>query len=61
MKSISEYIKQQNSIRLLAVGDITAHDCILNDLKFNGIYNFMPIFKHVKPIIQQSDIAFCNQ
>lgn len=62
MKTLSNYIKQQyNHLSLVAVGDILAHDCILQDMKHYDVYDFKPLFINIKNKIKKYDLSYCNQ
>lgn len=47
---------------IAAVGDILIHESLFKDAKIGeGLYDFKPMLEHVKPYIQQADVAFANQ
>jgi len=48
-------------IRLIAAGDMLAHDSINNSAKTASDYDYTPFFKHVSEFTSKGDIRFCNQ
>jgi len=60
---IVEEPKEENySFSLVAVGDALIHNGIYNSAYVgNNNYDFKKMFTHIKPIIQQYDLAFYNQ
>ncbi|MFE8699317.1 CapA family protein [Cytobacillus sp. FJAT-54145] len=51
----------ESTITLGAIGDILIHDWVYNDAKTNHGYDFKPMFKHVKDMLEQPDILLANQ
>lgn len=63
-KSVSEQksVDTKQSIRLVATGDMIAHDAILKEAKqANGTYNFDGMLANMKPYFAKSDVNFCNE
>jgi len=50
-----------NSIRLIATGDMLAHDSINSNAKTADGYDYTKFFKHVQAFTSKGDIRFCNQ
>nr|WP_246055101.1 CapA family protein [Pseudalkalibacillus caeni] len=51
-----------SSVTLAAVGDILIHDTVYQRAASgNGTYDFNPLFKQVKPYLDQADITIANQ
>jgi poly-gamma-glutamate capsule biosynthesis protein CapA/YwtB (metallophosphatase superfamily) len=49
-------------VRLSAIGDILIHNTVYQDAsQSDGTYNFKPMFKEVRDIIRESDLAIANQ
>lgn len=48
-------------IKMAAMGDMLAHDTIINNALTGESYNFRPYFQHIRPLYSDSDIVFCNQ
>ena len=48
-------------VSLFAVGDNLIHNTIYESAYVNGTYDFIPIYKEVKPLIRQYDLKFINQ
>jgi poly-gamma-glutamate capsule biosynthesis protein CapA/YwtB (metallophosphatase superfamily) len=48
-------------IRLIASGDMLAHDSINQQAQTANGYDYAPYFMHVKGIFASADIRFCNQ
>lgn len=52
---------KDNDIRLIATGDMLAHDSINNNAKTGDDYDYTKFFKEVKQFTSSGDIRFCNQ
>lgn len=50
-----------NSIRLIATGDMLAHDSINSNAKTADGYDYTKFFKHVQAYTTKGDIRYCNQ
>lgn len=51
-----------NRAKLVAIGDILLHQPVYNDAATpQGTYDFSPMFKQVKPLLESADIAVANQ
>lgn len=48
------------AIRFAAMGDMLAHDTIVQQAKSGSTYNFAPYFTEVKPLYKDADVVFCN-
>jgi len=50
------------SLRLLFVGDVMAHDLQIESAEVirNKVYDFNPTFQYVSPIIKEADLAIAN-
>lgn len=54
--------KHPDRIRLIATGDIVAHDSVNENAKQgDGSYDYYSMVENFKPIFDASDIRFCNQ
>lgn len=54
--------KNRSTIRLIATGDIIAHDSINETaLQPDGSYNYLPVMANMQQFFDASDIKFCNQ
>ncbi|MFO0920623.1 MAG: CapA family protein [Candidatus Saccharimonadales bacterium] len=51
----------KKTIRLVATGDMMAHDTILKNGKTATGYDFSPMLANMKPFFDKSDIKICNQ
>lgn len=52
----------QGSVRLVATGDMIAHDSVnANAKKPDGSYDYLPLMDKMKPYFEKADIRFCNQ
>jgi len=50
------------TIRLVATGDMIAHDSVnANAKKADGSYDYLPFMEKMKPYFEKADIRFCNQ
>lgn len=62
VRTFSLHIKAfESTITLGAIGDILIHDWVYNDAKTNNGYDFKPMFKPVKAMLEQPDILLANQ
>ena len=52
---------QSTRIRVAAMGDMLAHDTIIDNAKTMDGYDFGHYFKNVRPLYKDADIVFCNQ
>lgn len=50
-----------NIIRLIATGDMLAHDSINSNAREGEDYNYTKFFAHVRQFTTKGDIRFCNQ
>ncbi len=51
----------KKTVRLVATGDMMAHDTILKNGKTATGYDFSPMLVNMKPYFDKSDIKLCNQ
>ena len=54
-------VVEEREISLVMVGDALIHGAVYQLAKTGNTYDFKPMFKDVKPIIQNYDLAFYNQ
>lgn len=61
-KSIQETEQEKPSLKVnfSAMGDMLAHDSVVNQVKLENGYDFTSYFEKIKPIYAESDIVFCN-
>ncbi|MDZ7785920.1 MAG: CapA family protein [Candidatus Saccharibacteria bacterium] len=52
---------QKSTVRLLATGDMIAHDSINQNAKQGDKYDYAALMSDMKPYFQKGDINFCNQ
>lgn len=53
--------RKDNTIRLIASGDMLPHDTVnLRAKQPDGSYDYKQFFDNVKPVFQSADINFCN-
>jgi poly-gamma-glutamate synthesis protein (capsule biosynthesis protein) len=51
-----------STVRLVATGDMIAHDAILKEGKrADGSYDFTGMLTNVRPYFERADVRFCNQ
>lgn len=48
------------TLTFVAMGDMLAHDSVVNQAKTENGYDFKPYFEHIKPLYAGSDVVFCN-
>lgn len=53
--------QEKTTIRLIASGDLIAHDSINQQAKTATGYDYSPYFRHVKEVFDKADIRFCNE
>ncbi len=51
----------EKKVSVVMVGDALIHQSIYLDAYKNGKYDFKSIFKYIKPIVKEYDIAYYNQ
>ena len=49
-----------NQLTFSAMGDMLAHDSVVNQAKTVNGYDFMPYFSQIQPVYADSDVVFCN-
>lgn len=54
-------VAADKSIRLIATGDMLAHDSVNNNARIGSDYDYTKFFKHVQAYTSNGDIRFCNQ
>ncbi len=60
VKPVDSEVKAEPSINFAAMGDMLAHDSVVNQAKTNDGYDFMPYFKNIIPELAKSQVVFCN-
>jgi poly-gamma-glutamate synthesis protein (capsule biosynthesis protein) len=50
-----------NTIHFAAMGDMLAHDTIINNAKSGEDYDFSKFFSNIRSSYQDADVVFCNQ
>lgn len=60
-KSAPKKTTTKQTIRLIASGDMLAHDSINQQAQTENSYDYAPYFQNVKSIFSRADIRFCNQ
>lgn len=61
VKNIQEPVKVEiPSLRFSAMGDMLAHDSVVNNAKTEGSYDFKQYFTRVQNMYKDSDVVFCN-
>ncbi|MBC7087087.1 MAG: CapA family protein [Tissierellales bacterium] len=55
-----EHIKPYSYAEIIFVGDIMLHMPQVNSAKTSEGYDFNPVFKYIKPYIEDSDLAIAN-
>ncbi len=53
--------EQPQTIRVIASGDMLAHDSINQQARTDSGYAYAPYFQNVKPVFASADVRFCNQ
>lgn len=53
--------EEKYNVSLVMVGDALIHSAVYDDAKTNNKYDFKPMLKEIKPLIQKHDLAFYNQ
>lgn len=50
----------EKSLKFAAMGDMLAHDSVVNQVKSGSSYDFSPYFAKIKPLYEGGDVVFCN-
>lgn len=53
-------VEKNSSVRLVAMGDLLAHDSVVQNARISGGYDFSKFFKDIHPLYKEADITFCN-
>lgn len=48
-------------LRIVATGDMIAHDSVIANAQTNGSYDFYALMQNMKPYFDQADVTFCNE
>ena len=60
--SETENTAEDTTLRLVATGDMIAHDSLIANAKTaTGSYDFLALMNEMKPYFEQADARFCNQ
>lgn len=57
----SEALKNNQLIRVAAMGDMLAHDTIIANAKTNDSYDFGKYFSNIRSSYKDADVVFCDQ
>lgn len=57
---ISDQSTPESSFIMSAMGDMLAHDSVVQQAKTADGYDFSPYFASITPLLQNSDVIFCN-
>ena len=57
---ISDQSTPEPSFVMSAMGDMLAHDSVVQQAKTADGYDFSPYFASITPLLQNSDVIFCN-
>lgn len=61
-ESVADKPTEKKSVKLIATGDMIAHQAILEQgKKPNGTYDFTPMLANMKQFFDKADVRFCNQ
>lgn len=52
--------KEATGLRIAMMGDMLAHDSVVNQAKNENLYDFTSYFKQIRPLYEGADIVFCN-
>jgi poly-gamma-glutamate capsule biosynthesis protein CapA/YwtB (metallophosphatase superfamily) len=55
------FVPKEYQLNMVMVGDMLIHSPVYKDAYKDGTYDFTGMIERIKPIIQESDIAFYNQ
>lgn len=53
--------KKEYKASIIMAGDALIHASVYAAAYSNGVYDFKPMFEHIKPIIKKYDLAYYNQ
>lgn len=59
--TVSVNTKKQGTVHMVAMGDMMAHDTIIENAKSANSYDFGKYFKNIRPSYTDADIVFCDQ
>ncbi len=50
-----------NQLRIIATGDMIAHDSVIANARDNGSYDFYALMQNMQPYFDSADVSFCNE
>ena len=50
-----------NKLRIIATGDMIAHDSVIANAQLNGGYDFYALMQNMQTYFDAADVAFCNE
>lgn len=50
-----------NQLRIIATGDMIAHDSVIANAQDNGSYDFYALMQNMQPYFDSADVSFCNE
>lgn len=53
--------KEKTHVRIVATGDMIAHDALNNAAKNGSSYDYLQFMQNMKPYFDAADVRFCNQ
>ncbi len=60
-EAISEQTSDANLLRIIAAGDMIAHDSVIANAQTNGGYDFYALMQNMQPYFDAADVRFCNE
>ncbi len=57
----TETAKEKTNVRIVATGDMIAHDALNNAAKNGSSYDYLQFMQNMKPYFDAADVRFCNQ
>ncbi len=53
--------ESRDFLRIVATGDMIAHDSVIANAEGNGSYDFYSLMENMRPYFEQADVRFCNE
>lgn len=60
VEQAAELPPEPTTLKFAAMGDMLAHDSVVDQAKTNNGYEFTTYFERIKPLYAGSDVVFCN-
>lgn len=60
-ESTEQAVETENRLRIIATGDMIAHDSVIANARDNSGYDFYSLMQNMQPYFDAADVRFCNE